>query len=228
MNTTETLKNEYDRSGFVLVRGLFDRKSISSIRTSVDSALGGSIAPTGVKVFDAAVTPPDLLSICTAGRLAEKVHALLGEEVEFLSLKPVLKTGVIRTPSPWHQDWPYWKGSHKLSVWIALDRATEENGCLRIVKGSHVEPWDHASVNAADGFTNRLEDREIVERYGEEGIDSVPMEAGDALFFHDLLLHSSHPNPSGRDRWSLIPTYRDASIPDDHALTELWHSPVRM
>jgi len=45
-----------------------------------------------------------------------------------------------------------------------------------------------------------------VQAAGEEV--TVEMLAGDVLIFHDLLLHASHPNTSGRSRFSLIPTYR--------------------
>ena len=58
-------------------------------------------------------------------------------EVEFLSAKPVLKTGKVEFASPWHQDWMYWRGSTKISVWLAVDDATEENGCLKVLPGSH-------------------------------------------------------------------------------------------
>ena len=59
------------------------------------------------------------------------------------------------------------------------------------------------------------------------GIDCVPgavdeslavtaeIEAGGAVFFHDLTLHSSHPNRSGEERWVWIPTYRDANAEDN-------------
>ena len=39
--------------------------------------------------------------------------------------------------------------------------------------------------------------------------------AGGAVFFHDLTLHSSHPNQSGEERWVWIPTYRDANAEDN-------------
>jgi len=44
----------------------------------------------------------------------------------------------------------------------------------------------------------------------------VPLTAGSAILFHDLLLHASHPNTTGRDRFSMIATYRtvDPTNPD--------------
>ena len=49
-------------------------------------------------------------------------------------------------------------------------------------------------------------------------IISVPLTKGSAIIFHDMLAHSSHPNTNGKDRFSLIPTYRNARVADDSAV----------
>ena len=43
---------------------------------------------------------------------------------------------------------------------------------------------------------------------------TLPCAVGDAVLFHDLALHASHPNASGQDRYALISTYRSAAEPD--------------
>ena len=50
--------------------------------------------------------PEFFVEAFTAPRLGKVLRQLLGEDVEFLSTKPVLKTGKIRHASPWHQDFP--------------------------------------------------------------------------------------------------------------------------
>ncbi len=60
------------------------------------------------------------------------------------------------------------------------------------------------------GFGNRISDDDLKD---ERKMD-VEMKCGDVLVFHDGLLHSSYPNRSGQDRWSFIPTYRNADVPD--------------
>ena len=46
------------------------------------------------------------------------------------------------TPTPWHNDLPYWPltGRQAMTVWLALDRIVEENGALEFIRGSHL--WD--------------------------------------------------------------------------------------
>ena len=224
--------SQYDRSnrfrehGFLLGRSLISADEAASLRQDVAELLGGEIDSTGVSVFDSSVTPASLRSFCTTGAIKSVLFEILGSEVEFLSVKPVLKTGSIRRASPWHQDWTYWKGSNKISAWVALDRAAPANGCLRVVPGSHTEEWHH-DLHGDDGFVHRIAEKTIEDRLGAGSIRSVPMNPGDVLFFHDLLLHGSRANPSGKDRWSLIPTYRSIGN-DPHELSGLWREPIRL
>ena len=60
------------------------------------------------------------------------------------------------------------------------------------------------------GFGHRLKEDAV----DESKAVTVPVRAGTAVIFHDLTLHSSLPNISGKDRWALISTYRDASADD--------------
>ena len=217
----------FRRDGYLLVRGMWSGAGAQVIRSAVERLLADGMDATGVRVFAPERTPPDLLSVCTEDPMRAALRTIIGPRVVFLSVKPAVKTPRITTASPWHQDWPYWQGAHKVSAWIALDRAEVDNGCLRVVPGSHTRAWAHRR-HEAGGFGNRVAEEDVVEAFGAAALRSMPMAPGDVLFFHDRLLHGSHPNRSGRDRWSLIPTYRDASVADDHTLPELWRAPIAL
>ena len=137
-------------------------------------------------------------------RILDVLEPLLGPDIEFLSDKAVFKDHDADFGSPWHQDYPYWKGSHKISLWVALDDATAENGCLKLVPGSHKQEVRHDGAMDDRGFGHRLDERLAP----EEQAVSAPLAAGGAIVFHDLTLHASHANASGDDRWVWIPTYR--------------------
>ncbi len=139
-----------------------------------------------------------------APRLLDLLEPLLGPDIEFLSDKAVFKDHDADFGSPWHQDHPYWQGSHKLSLWVALDEATKDNGCLKLVPGSHKEYVIHDGAEDGRGFDHRLDKTQVPD---EQAI-SVPLPIGGAIVFHDLTLHASHPNTQGTDRWVWIPTYR--------------------
>jgi ectoine hydroxylase-related dioxygenase (phytanoyl-CoA dioxygenase family) len=129
----------------------------------------------------------------------------------------VVKSEKVAHASPWHQDYVYWFGTPKVSAWVALDDATLENGCLRVVPGSH--SWGllpHEKFNERVGFDNRVPAERVdnlCRRFRASVVD-VPLPAGHAIIFSDLLLHSSNPNKTGADRYSLIPTFRDSRRKD--------------
>jgi phytanoyl-CoA hydroxylase len=219
----EELRAAFDRDGYVIVPNLFTRDDVAALKAEcvaiVDSvrlaALDAGNDPkealkTGVYVGLAARS--DVFRHAVADdRLVDVFAAGLWPNVEFLSDKVVFKNADTVFDSPWHQDWMYWRGDHKASVWVALDDATPENGCLKVLPGSHRAEADHdGSDGDGFGFGHRLARGSV----DESRAVTAEMEAGGAVFFHDLTLHASHPNTSQADRWTWIPTYRDANADD--------------
>ncbi len=224
MNLTPEQVEQYERDGFLVVHQLFSHAEVEPLRAAVDEvldevrreAIAAGRNPDGLfssgvyvglslrrEVFRKTARDP---------RLLDALEALIGKDIGFLSDKVAFKGKGVTFNSPWHQDWSYWGGSHKTSVWVALDRATPENGCLQILPGSHRQPIEHDHVSVAEGFGNRLN---LAERgFDASKIVTAPVEPGAAIYFHDLTLHASLPNQTGEERRALIITYRDLSQPD--------------
>ena len=207
-----SLSKEFEKNGFILAKNIFSKKEALNIKASIKNGLMKDFEDekTGVNVFFHENVPQWLTKTMCDQRIISILKDILGNNIEFLSVKVVKKSGKISFGTPWHQDKPYWEGSTKISIWIALDDANKENGCLQVIPGSHGKFVKHLINNNEIGFGSRLEPskKEL------EGVIDVIMKSGDVLFFHDQLFHSSHPNTSGLDRWSLIPTYRNADIFD--------------
>jgi len=221
--STQEIKPTFDQTGFVIIPNLFSREEAMQMKTEMQRIIAEvreaamqagqspeSILPSGVYVGLAARSE-FYRRLVADQRLLEVLTLLIGPQVEFLSDKAVFKNDRTTFSSPWHQDWPYWQGDHKISVWIALDDVTPENGCLKLLPGSHQQVAIHDG-DASDGFgfAHRL----APEALDESRAATAALEAGGAAFFHDLTLHASYPNTTGRDRWVWIPTYRDA-VNDD-------------
>ena len=197
-------------NGFLIAESVFTAEEMAACKTAAKELVENSSGPTGVHVWMCDTIPPLFESISCDPRMAAILRPLIGPRIEFLSAKPVFKSTAVHFASPWHQDQAYWGGVTKFSGWIAMEDATPENGCLRVIPGSHRRMRDHASVKDVRGFGNRISDDDLK----DERIMDVEMKCGDVLVFHDGLLHSSYPNRSGEDRWSFIPTYRNADVPD--------------
>jgi phytanoyl-CoA hydroxylase len=204
------LKATYEQFGYVVVRQLFPPDEVAALKDEILRVVAEKGHHAGVFVGLAA-TSPVFAEAMRDPRLLDALEPLLGPDIEFLSDKVVYKSADLDYGSPWHQDWPYWKGAHKLSVWVALEAATKENGCLKLLPGSHKSLAEHdGTAKEGEGFGHRLAEDAVDETLAV----SLPCEPGDAVFFHDLTLHASHPNTSGQDRYAWIVTYRNAAEED--------------
>lgn len=103
-------------------------------------------------------------------------------------------------PTSWHLDTPYWSFSDRraLSIWVALDDATYENGCLFFIPGSyHTTTFDNPGIGKNMGaiFTTYPEFKTAKSM-------AAPMKAGSCSFHNGLTIHGAHAN--------MTPGYRRA------------------
>jgi ectoine hydroxylase-related dioxygenase (phytanoyl-CoA dioxygenase family) len=92
----------------------------------------------------------------------------------------------------WHLDVPYWSfnSRHAISIWIALEDATFQNGCMYFIPGTHkLATFDNVGIgiNQADLFKAQP-------KLGEIDPVAVPMKAGDCSFHNGLSAHGAGAN----------------------------------
>ena len=141
------------------------------------------------------------LSLREFAGLLDCVEQLLGLNVVFHYSKLNMKPAAIGSVVEWHQDLAYYPLSNR--VLLYLDDADQDNGCLRIIPGRHLERlMDHTR----DGFFQG----KITVPVPESQAVWVEGLAGTAIFMHAMTPHSSAPNRSARPRRTLILSYRAA------------------
>ncbi|MEM7022644.1 MAG: phytanoyl-CoA dioxygenase family protein [Pseudomonadota bacterium] len=103
--------------------------------------------------------------------------------------------------TPWHQDGEYWpiRPLATCTVWIAVDAATSENGCLRVIKGSHQDRRlrKHHTVELIDVTLNQELD---ADEYDENNAVDLVLEPGQVSLHDVFLLHGSEANQSPNAR----------------------------
>ena len=133
-------------------------------------------------------------------------YQLLGKRFRLfhdqLFSKPAQHGGVVA----WHQDFSYWTWTQPmahLTCWIGLDDATEENGCMHYIPGSH--RWGLLKKTGLAG------DMESVRKVltPEQIIDfdhkcPIVLKKGEATFHHPLMMHGSYENRSDRPRRATV------------------------
>ena len=212
----ESVATAFARDGFVILPGLFSaaecqvwkaegERVLAEVRRAHQAAGRDADAELASGVYVGLSQRSPVFAALTADpRLTGALREVLGPDLAFISDKLVFKDDRTEFATPWHQDYAYWQGAHKPSFWIALHDATTENGCLKLMPGSHQRELAHDEVASRKGFGRRLE------AIDESKAVAAPLAAGGAVLFHDLTLHASFPNRSGQPRWALIPTYANA------------------
>ena len=95
-------------------------------------------------------------------------------------------------PTGWHLDNPYWSYSSRdaISIWIALDDATRDNGCLYFLPGTHKSAtFDNSSI-----CMNTGELLDVYPQWAEIQSVAAPMKAGSCSFHNGLLAHGAGAN----------------------------------
>jgi len=114
-------------------------------------------------------------------------------------------------PTSWHLDTPFWSFSDRkaLSIWVALDDATLENGCLYFIPGSFKET---TFVNKGIG-KNMDGIFEAYPQFAQVASVAAPMKAGSCSFHNGLTIHGAGANMSSGYRRAMTCAY----MPDGNA-----------
>ena len=210
----------FNADDFRIVRGMYDAAEVDLLRRAMeeDPEVAGHMldrldahgAATRIALWNRAGDSVYGMAARCA-RMVDTMEALLGGVVYHFQSKLTAKEPFVGGAWEWHQDYGYWYYNgclfpHLASCMIALDATSRENGCLKMVKRSHLMGRiDHVPVpgegqNIADPkrMTEILKACETV--YCE-------MQPGDGLFFHGNTLHSSEQNRSAKRRWTLLCCY---------------------
>ena len=113
-----------------------------------------------------------------------------------------------------HQDfyfWPLWP-PNLLSVWIALDDATVQNGCMHVVPRSHLDPRFRPKARLAETAKKEADPAFITEREKMEQEPAslglpIELKAGECMFHHCLNFHATPQNGTDRERRALVLIY---------------------
>ena len=225
MNSFSPTKQQldaYHQDGFFIVDRLLDDTSLDLLRKiahadqalqlDADSRADGEGGRVEITVRNDLPEDDIYGAIVRSQSLVQTMEKLLGGEVYHYHHKMILKQAREGGAWAWHQDYGYWYNYCCLfpllaSCMIAVDRATKENGCLQVLKGSHqMGRVNHQQIGDQTGadperVAASLERLELVH---------CELEPGSALFFHCNLLHRSDQNKSPHPRWAFICCYNAA------------------
>lgn len=108
-------------------------------------------------------------------------------------------------PTSWHLDTPFWSFSDRsaLSIWVALDDATAENGCLYFIPGSHRETtFENKGIGKnMDGIFS------VYPQFKNQKPVASKIKAGSCSFHNGLTIHGAGANMSNGYRRAMTCAY---------------------
>ncbi len=202
----------FERDGFLRVSHLADPDQVIRLKTRIrELGRGGgddritrqaepdapeSDAPLR-KFHRVAVYDPIFQDYLQSGPVCNTLSSFLGSDFVVYSDVVFMKPAGVGSRQPYHQDrvlgYHIDDGAAMVGLWLALDAADEENGCLRFIPGSH-------KTRLTREQTAEIEQRALAGDLSEEVV--VPADPGDAILIDSLVLHASEPNRSSRSRWA--------------------------
>ncbi len=199
----------YNTRGFIRPVEVYAPDEIARIRQYFDRLLESTIASGGnsYSISTAHMKYGGVYDILTNRRIVDCVADLLGEDVVAWGSHFFCKMPGDGRAVAWHQDASYWPltPSHAVTVWLAIDDADLDNGCMKFIAGSHHS--GHLTYRKSSPEEHNVLDQTVpnAESYGEVVLDDL--KAGQASIHNDLLLHGSDANMSTRRRCGLTLRY---------------------
>lgn len=246
---TVTLTEEqiafYHENGFLAIPSITTQEEVERLRGVYDRlfeqkagrAEGNQFDLAGADEEDKPAALPQILGPRQyAPELAETLYEvnaraiaaqLLGEGVTFTGDHAIFKPAGTGAPTPWHQDEAYWDPNldyHSLSVWMPLQEATMENGCMVFLPGSHKqEITAHQSI----GGDTRVHGLEMTDAIDEAQAVACPLPPGGATFHDSRTMHFTGANRSAVPRRAYIIGFGTPATPRAEGRRFPWNEAKR-
>jgi len=141
------------------------------------------------------------LKYCFNSEILNIIEQLIGNNFALWNSSFFAKPAFNGYATPWHQDGQYWpiKPLATCSVWLAIDDATSENGCLKFIKGSHKDKKiKKHKINNNEKLT--LNQEVLKSEYIEKNSVDLILKRGQ-ISLHDIyMVHGSKENKSPNSR----------------------------
>jgi ectoine hydroxylase-related dioxygenase (phytanoyl-CoA dioxygenase family) len=226
---TEEQIQQYRSNGFVVIEDFLSGGELDHWRKSVTTAIEeragikipGKNIKTGeadginedsdyyAKVFDQLLnlwqTSDAVRELMIDERIGKMAAQLSGSDGIRIWHDQALIKRPWANPTAWHLDTPFWSFSDQraISIWIALDDATLENGCLYFIPGSH-KLTTFSKINIGRNMDGIFEVYPQLRNYRSA---AAPMKAGSCSFHCGLTVHGANANMTNGFRRAMTCAY---------------------
>ena len=232
---TDAQLEAFQATGVVRLGRVIDDAELAGLRQRIDAIMLGDVPFSGMMQLDSASgnygdmpaqtaghkgatlayrkiegleADPRFLAYLRKSLIRDLATRILGPDVAIYRSMFMNKPAGQGTVLPWHQDGgTNWNltGDPLVTIWLALDPATRDNGCVQVIPGSH-----HLGLLSERGHTITAEQE--AEHCSPAQRELLELQPGEAVLLHNWVLHASGTNPSGTSRRAFSVCLMDAAI----------------
>jgi hypothetical protein len=184
----------------------------------------------GSKLSDELDTPhfrdPRLLDYLLSDEALDLVEGLIGPDIVLWSSHFICKDPYVGRMTPWHEDSAYWNGrfdryDNIVTIWLAIDRSTKENGCMRVIPGTH-----HNGFSEYESVDQRINTFHAqIKNIDESQAVYFELERGECSLHDSRIMHGAPANTSPHRRCGYTMRYISANTlvnPEKNAGWKFW------
>lgn len=200
----------YQRDGFLSGIRIADEAEAARYRSlfdALEAREGRDKAQIGL--IDRHFDQPFIWELATHPKVLDCVESLIGPNFYLLATHFFCKYGREEKFVAWHQDVTYWglEPPRALTVWYAIDDSDRQNGCMRVLPGTHRDGIRaHGKAQTAGNLLSINQEVPVTEQEEARVVDLL-LHAGEVSIHDGTLIHGSLPNRSTRRRCGLTLRY---------------------
>lgn len=218
--TSEEVQYYRDNGYFLYHRQLYSPEKLAKLTTLFEEHL----AEKGSKLSDELDTPhfrdPRLLEFLLGDEALDLVEPILGPNIGLFSSHFICKDPFTGRATPWHEDSGYWNGRFDrfdkiVTIWLALDPVDKENGCMRVIPGTHVNGFSNYEEVDSKSNTFHLQ----IPGVDESKAVYFELARGEVSLHDSRIIHGATPNDSPRRRCGYTMRYFSTEM---HYNSDAW------
>lgn len=191
----------YFRDGFMKYGQILTDEEVNEAREYVNQMVASLKPGERPEGFDMTHTKHEFMfDLCRHPRVLDVIEQFIGPNIVLFASHLICKPGGDGKAAPWHQDSTYWPLAPMriMTLWLAIDEATTENGCMRVIPGTHtVGELAHSQQNTDENLLHLGLD---ISEFADEPIIDCVLKPGECTFHEARLVHGSSPNTSSKRR----------------------------
>ena len=190
----------YQKNGYVLhCQQIFSPEKFARLNDIFEEQL----AQKGDKLSDELDTPhfrdERLLEFLLADEVLDLVEPFIGPNIGLFSSHFICKDPFKGRATPWHEDSAFWKPHFDrfdkiITVWLAIDRSFKDNGCMRVIPGTHINGF--SEYEHIDGLTNTFDSGIKNDQFDESQAVYFELDRGECSLHDSRIIHGAKANTS--------------------------------